>query len=39
MMWLFEFPELGASVPYYGGQPTAEEAAKSRPPLMLQYAV
>jgi carboxymethylenebutenolidase len=31
-------PDLGAAVPYYGGQPTAEEAAKIKAPLLLHYA-
>lgn len=29
--------ELSASVPFYGGQPSAEDAAKVKSPLMLQY--
>ena len=31
-------PDLGAAVPFYGAQPTAEEAAKIKAPLMLHYA-
>ena len=31
-------PELAASVPYYGRQPDAEDAAKVKAPLLLQYA-
>jgi len=31
-------PDLGAAVPFYGGQPTAEDAAKIKAPLMLHYA-
>jgi len=32
-------PDLAAAVPFYGGQPkTAEEAAKIKAPMMLQYA-
>jgi len=31
-------PDLGAAVPFYGGQPTAEEAAKIKAPLLLHYA-
>jgi carboxymethylenebutenolidase len=31
-------PELGAAVPFYGGQPPAEEAAKIKAPLLLHYA-
>jgi carboxymethylenebutenolidase len=37
-MMAVRIPELGASVPYYGGQPTAAEAAKIKVPLMLQFA-
>lgn len=29
---------IDAAVPYYGGQPSAEEAAKIKAPLLLQYA-
>ncbi len=31
-------PDLGAAVPFYGGQPTAEEAAKIKAPLLIHYA-
>ncbi len=31
-------PDLGGAVPFYGGQPTAAEAAKIKAPLLLQYA-
>jgi carboxymethylenebutenolidase len=31
-------PELGAAVPFYGGQPRAEDVPKIKAPLMLQYA-
>ncbi|MEO7499770.1 MAG: dienelactone hydrolase family protein, partial [Casimicrobiaceae bacterium] len=31
-------PDLGAAVPFYGGQPTAGDAAKIKAPLMLHYA-
>ena len=31
-------PELDAAVPYYGGQPKAEDAAKIKAPLLLHYA-
>jgi carboxymethylenebutenolidase len=31
-------PELGAAVPFYGNQPSAEEAAKIKAPLLIQYA-
>jgi carboxymethylenebutenolidase len=32
------FPDLGAAVPFYGGQPSADAAAKIKAPLLLQYA-
>ncbi|MES2538526.1 MAG: dienelactone hydrolase family protein [Pseudomonadota bacterium] len=32
------FPDLGAAVPFYGGQPAAAEAAKIKAPLQLHYA-
>ncbi|MEP6943939.1 MAG: dienelactone hydrolase family protein [Betaproteobacteria bacterium] len=31
-------PDLGAGVPFYGGQPAAADVAKIKAPLMLQYA-
>jgi len=31
-------PDLAAAVPFYGGQPTEEEAAKIKAPLLIQYA-
>jgi carboxymethylenebutenolidase len=31
-------PDLGAAVPFYGGQPAAEEAAKIRSPMLIHYA-
>jgi carboxymethylenebutenolidase len=31
-------PDLAAAVPFYGGQPSAEDAAKIRAPLLIQYA-
>ncbi len=31
-------PDLAAAVPFYGAQPTAEEASKIRAPLQLHYA-
>lgn len=31
-------PDLGAAVPFYGGQPTAEEAAHIKAPLLLHFA-
>lgn len=37
-MMAVRIPELKAAVPFYGGQPTAEEAAKINAPLLLQYA-
>ena len=32
------FPDLGAAVPFYGGQPAAEEAVKIKSPMLLHYA-
>ena len=31
-------PDLGAAVPFYGNQPTAEETAKITSPLLIHYA-
>ena len=31
-------PELATAVPFYGGQPTAENAAKIKAPLLIHYA-
>jgi carboxymethylenebutenolidase len=31
-------PELGAAAPFYGRQPSADDAAKIKAPLMLHYA-
>jgi carboxymethylenebutenolidase len=31
------YPELAAAVPYYGRQPSAEDTAKIKAPLMLHY--
>jgi carboxymethylenebutenolidase len=31
-------PDLAAAVPFYGGQPSAEDAAKIKAPLQLHYA-
>jgi carboxymethylenebutenolidase len=31
-------PDLAAAVPFYGGQPTVEEAARIKAPLLLHYA-
>jgi len=33
-----KIPDLGAAVAFYGNQPTAEEAAKIKAPLLLHYA-
>jgi len=33
-----KIPDLGAAVPFYGGQPSAEEAAQIKAPLLVQYA-
>ena len=32
------FPDLAAGVPFYGGQPSAADAAHIKSPLMLHYA-
>ena len=32
------FPDLAASVPYYGAQPAADDVAKIKAPLLIQYA-
>ena len=37
-MMAVRLPELAAAVPFYGGQPSAEDTAKIKAPLMLQYA-
>ncbi len=37
-MMAVRLPDLKASVPYYGGQPSAEDTAKIKAPLRLQYA-
>ncbi|WPO78382.1 dienelactone hydrolase family protein [Flavobacterium sp. KACC 22761] len=37
-MMAVKLPDLKAAVPYYGGQPTAEEAEKIKTPLLLHYA-
>ena len=37
-MMAVRLPELGAAVPFYGGQPSAEETANIQAPLLLQYA-
>lgn len=36
-MMAVRIPTLSAAVPFYGGQPSAEDAAKIKSPLMLQY--
>jgi carboxymethylenebutenolidase len=33
-----QLPDLGAAVPFYGGQPPAADVARIRAPLLLQYA-
>ena len=37
-MMAVKIPTLNAAVPYYGGQPTADEVALIQAPLMIQYA-
>lgn len=37
-MMAVKIPTLSAAVPFYGGQPSAEETANIKAPLMLQYA-
>ncbi|MCL4162733.1 UNVERIFIED_CONTAM: hypothetical protein GTU68_001113 [Idotea baltica] len=37
-MMAVNIPKLKAAVPFYGGQPSAEETAKIKSPLLLQYA-
>ena len=32
------FPDLGAAAPFYGGQPSAADAARIKTPLLLHYA-
>jgi carboxymethylenebutenolidase len=32
------YPELSAGVPFYGGQPAAEDVAEIKAPLLIQYA-
>ena len=36
-MMAVRVPSLGAAVPFYGSQPNAEDTAKIKSPLMLQY--
>ena len=37
-MMAVKIPTLPAAVPFYGGQPSDEDAAKIKAPLLLQYA-
>lgn len=37
-MMAVQLPGLGAAVPYYGRQPSDEQAAEIKAPLLLQYA-
>lgn len=37
-MMAVKIPTLNAAVPYYGRQPSDEDAVKVKPPLLLQYA-
>jgi len=37
-MFATRFPDLKAAVPFYGGQPSAEAAAKIKAPLLIHYA-
>ncbi len=37
-MMAVKLPDLSAAVPFYGGQPSAEETAQIKAPLVLQYA-
>lgn len=37
-MMAVRIPDLKAAVPFYGGQPTAEEVSSIQAPLLLQYA-
>jgi len=37
-MMAVRIPTLNAAVPFYGGQPSAEDTTKIKAPLMLQYA-
>ena len=37
-MMAVKIPSLSAAVPYYGGQPTADEAENIKAPLMIHYA-
>ena len=37
-MMAVRLPELNAAVPFYGGQPDADDVAKIKAPLLLHYA-
>jgi carboxymethylenebutenolidase len=37
-MMAVKVPDLKAAIPFYGGQPSAEETAQIKAPLLLQYA-
>lgn len=37
-MMAVRIPELGAAVPFYGGQPTGDDVLKIKAPLLLHYA-
>ena len=37
-MMAVRVPDLGAAVPFYGGQPAAEDVPNINAPLLLQYA-
>lgn len=37
-MMAVRIPDLGAAVPFYGGQPAEEDVPKIKAPLLLQYA-
>jgi len=37
-MMAVEVPELKAAVPFYGGQPSSEETAQIKAPLLIHYA-
>ncbi len=37
-MMAVKVPDLKAAVPFYGGQPSAEETANIKAPLLIQYA-
>ncbi len=36
-MMAVRIPDLAAAVPFYGGQPTAEDVPKIKAPLLLHY--